>query len=173
MKLTNPTMVQIAQECMNQVPEKLREAVTNAVMAGTKLMHAKETRQMLTKQMSQEGMSPAEKVGEGCAKLISIIFSDAQGKMPLRALIPAGVILTLTALEFLADAGVFDEITNTEIDEAVQEYSSSFLQLLGVTPEKLQQMLEQSAAQQGQPGAEQAPAEAPPEAGIVAGQQGV
>lgn len=170
MKLTNPLLVKVATEATNGIAPQLREALVRAVGAGDEIMYAKQTRKLLMNQMSQ-GQDVAVMAGEGVAKLVGIIWYKAEGKMPLRVLIPAGIVLVCHALEFLMDAGVIDNVTPQQVDTATQEYASSFLQLLGVTPEKLQAILQKGADNyqqqaQGQP----APAPQPqPAGGIISG----
>lgn len=175
MKLTHPILTKVAQSLIDKVPQQLREPLERAVQAGNKVMHSKETRRMFKNQMSQE-MPAHELVGEGCAKIVVILWRDSGGKLPLRVLIPAGLIITMQGLEFMMDAGVLDEVTNQDIDEATKHYVSSFLQLMGVTPEMMQQILEQGAAQMQQQGADPSAAAAPAQpqqsGGIIAGAAG-
>lgn len=172
MKLTNPLLVKVSQELINKVPEQLRDALERAVQAGNKIMYSKETRRLFKNQMSQD-MPAHELVGEGCAKIVAILWRDSQGKLPLRVLIPAGLILTMQGLEFMKDAGVLDDITPQDVDAATKEYVSAFLQLMGVTPEMMQGIMNRGAAMVQKQQAQQAqPAAQPQPAGIVAGAQG-
>lgn len=153
-----PILDQIIEQTTSRVPDKMQKGLDAAIMAGLKIMHDKSSHSMMLKHIEQEG-DMAENIGEGVAKLVGILWNDSQGKLPLQIMIPAGVVLVCKAAEFVGDAGMF-EITNESIGEAVQEYASSFMQLLGVTPEKLQGMMQvaeqeeakkQGGMQQGQP----------------------
>lgn len=149
MKLTNPLLVKTAQQTMSRVPQQLQGALKNAVTAGNKVMYSDQSRHLMMDQMKQNNGDIPTNIGEGVAKLISLLFADSKGKLPLRVLIPAGIILVCQAIEFVNDAGSV-EITPDVLNQATMEFSSSFLQLLGVTPDKLQQILS-SQGQQAQP----------------------
>lgn len=154
MKLTNPLLVNAAQQVMQRVPQQLQGALNNAVMAGNKIMYSDKTRHLMMSQMKQNNGDVPTNIGEGIAKLVSILYADSKGKLPLRVLIPAGVVLVCQAIEFVNDAGGTD-ITPDVLSKATMEFSSSFLQLLGVTPDKLQQILANGAQGGAQPQAQQ------------------
>lgn len=178
MKLTHPLLVKVAQAQIDRVPQQLRGALERATMAANKLLYAKETRKVMMQQMDGEG-DIGELVGEGAAKLMIVLWTDSQGKLPLRVLIPAGVILTCQALEFIMESGAIEDVDNALVDTAVQEYASSILQLMGATPEQVQALVEQAAAKQGGPAGPAVPPQgeqqgaAAPQGGIIAAQQGV
>jgi hypothetical protein len=179
MKLTIPLLVKVATEVTNKVPVQLREPLLRAVNAGNKIMYAKETQHLVQNQMLQKA-PVGTKIGEGVAKLIGIVWRDANGKLPMRIMIPAGVVLAMQAIEFMVDTKVIkpEEVDTALVDEVTQEFASSFLQLLGVTPEKLQGMLHQATSayeqhvgsQPAEPAPQQAPQQQPPQqGGIVQG----
>lgn len=177
MKLTHPLLTKIAQQLIDKTPQQLRDPLERAVMAGNKIMYSEKTSRMFKNQMSQKLPLP-ELVGEGAAKLMGILYADSQKQLPMRVLIPAGMILVLQALEFMMDSGVIEDVDNKLVAESTKEFTSAFLQLLGVTPQALEQILQKGTAEMArkQQAARQPQQPMQPEpqqpGGIIAGQQG-
>lgn len=154
MNIKDPLLNQVAQRQLARVPAPLQQAVQRAIGAGERIMYAQQTRKLLLKQLSQPG--PKENAAaEGIAKLCILIYRQSGGKLPYRALIPAGSVLVCEALQFLLDSGAIPQITNEVVQEAVKEFASSFLQLLGVTPDRLQALMAQAPQQAQSPQAAQ------------------
>lgn len=172
MKLDHPLLRKTAEAVIDQVPKQLRRQLLNAVMAGETALSSKEFGPEIQRQMQREG-DPADLIGEGVAKLIAMIWMDSQGKLPLRILIPAGQVLVCTSLEFMIDAGVFDDVNSEDIGMATESYVMALLEMLGATPDKIQEYLSQAGAlpQEGMP-QEAPPQEAAAPAGIINAQQG-
>jgi hypothetical protein len=79
------------------------------------------------------------------------------------------MLLLFEALEFLEEAGAV-QVDAPQLAAYTQAAGSAFLQMLGVTPEKLQGMIGQAApGAPAVPVAPAGPAIAPPPTGIVAG----
>ena len=91
---------------------------------------------------------------------MTILYQQSKKTMPITVMGPTAFLLMLEGLDFLEKAGKI-EVTPDLLDEATKDFGSSFLQLFGVTPEKMQSMI--AAKQGGQP---QPPT---PPAGILAG----
>lgn len=156
---SNPALQKIEQSIMAKVPEQLRSGVQRTVVAGMKVMHSPQTHDMMTKQLTKPG-DPAENAGEGAAKLVGILYQQSNRKAPIRVLVPAGQILLCEGLSFMEQAGQI-KVTNEVIAKATNSYASNLLQLFGVTPEKLQQMMIKAQTLQQQ-GAQQQPAQPQP-----------
>lgn len=149
MNIKDPLLNQVVQRQLARVSDPLKPVVQRAIGAGERIMYAPQMRKQLMQQLSQPG--PKENAAaEGVAKLCIVIYRQSNGKLPYRALIPAGSVLVCEALQFLLDSGAIPQITNEVVQEAIKEFASSFLQLLGVTPDKLQSLMAQ-APQQAQP----------------------
>lgn len=132
-------------------PPQLKPVVDKLVAAGTHVMYAPTTRDMLVRQMQGPG-DDFEKIGAGVAKLMGLLSTQAKGTIPPQAMIPAAIILMCEAMDFLAQAGRI-QVTPDTLAKAMQETASALLQLLGVSPQKLQSMVNQSKAGGAAPGA--------------------
>lgn len=138
---------QTAEAASERVPPQLQEDFERTISAGLDNLFSGETSKMVEEQMKKEGDKFAL-LGEGCAGIAIIVWSTSDGKMPLRIIIPAGVVITCHALELFQDA-TGQEITNDGLGEAVSSFMSTFLQQIGATPEKLEGMMAGGEAPEG------------------------
>lgn len=152
----NDLMKKAAADRMAKVNPKLVPAVEKVVESGKKVMYAEQTRGMFLEAM-KAGTDP-ESIGAAVAKLMGILQNQAKGTIPAEILIPAATLLLFEGLAFLEDAGMVTMDAGF-LAECTKAMGSAMLQMMGVSPEKLQGMM-----QQGAPQAQPAPA-----AGIVQG----
>lgn len=158
----NPLLVQIEQAITAKVAPEMRNAFNKIVLAGMKLMYAPQTEKMLRQQINSG--EPPQAAGQGAAKVVGLLLAKSKGTAPFKAMIPAGIMLTCEALDFMEKAGKA-QLTPELVSQAVQEFGSAVLQVIGVTPDKLDQVMSQvpdAKKPQGQPAApqaEQAPAQ--------------
>ena len=138
MQTKNPMLAQIEQQTEAKVPADLKPTFERIVAAGQKVMYSPQTHKMMTDQMAQG--EPAHAAGEGIAKLFGILMHESKGTLNMKAAIPAMTSLLCEALDFMEQAGKV-QITPDVIAKATQEMASSIMQMLGVTPEKLQGMM--------------------------------
>ena len=151
-KTTNPILQKTEQAIEAKVKPEQKAAFQKIIAAGLKLMYADKMRAGVTKSL-KEGGDPAQIVGDGVAKLLGIMMNQSKGTMPMQAAVPAATILLCEGLDFVEQAGVV-KVDSNVLATAMQEMNSSFMQLLGVTPEKLQAMMQKaktSAAPATQP----------------------
>lgn len=145
MIIQHPMLAQIVEQITEKVPQGMEQAFDDAIMAGLQMMHHPETHQQMLDHLDAEG-DVAENIGEGVAKLVAMIMMETKGKMPPEAVINAGVVLVMHGIEFAAQSE--DVVINEKtIDTASDSYSAYLLQLLGWTPDKLNDAL---LAQQGE-----------------------
>jgi hypothetical protein len=154
----NPLLVQVEQAITAKVAPDMKKAFNKIVVAGMKLMYAPQTEKMLRKQM--DSGPPPIAAGQGAAKVVGLMLAKSKGTAPFKAMIPAGVMLTMEALDFLEKAGKA-ELTPELVAEAVQEFGSAVLQVIGVTPDKLEQMMSRVPDAQKQQAQEQQPPQEP------------
>jgi hypothetical protein len=158
-KAKNPLLEQVIQAITAKVAPDQQKAFNRIVVAGMKLMYADKTEAMLRKQM--DSAEPPIAAGQGAAKLVGLLLAKSKGTAPFKAMIPAGVVLTCEALDFMEKAGKA-QLTPDLVSEAVQEFGSAVLQVIGVTPEKLDQMMARIPdAQKPQEPAQEQPPEQP------------
>lgn len=139
MKIDNPILQQAIQAVEAKVPADLRRTYDRIILAGEKFMFSEQTRQMLMNQM-KSSQNPAEAAGEGIAKLFAILLRESKGTLSMPAAIPAMTTLLCEALDFMEEIG-YVQVTEDLLARATEEMGSALLQILGVTPDKVQSML--------------------------------
>jgi hypothetical protein len=163
--MTNPIIDKARQALLAKIDPRLTPVVAKVVDAGKQVMYSDQTRDMAIQQLKQ-GSDP-ESVGAAVAKLAAILFNQSKHTIPMNVLLPATMMLLFEALEFLEEAGTL-KIDQEQLAAYCQATGSAFLQMLGVTPEKLQGLIGQ-AAQNAPAGPAAEPPAAPQPGGIVAG----
>jgi len=149
MALKNPLLQQVVEQVEAQVPADLRNTYDRIFLAGQKVMYSPETREMMMRQFSSQ-QNIAEAAGEGIAKLFAMLISESKGTLNMKAAIPAMTALLCDGLDFLEGAGRV-RVDERVLADATSEMGSAILQVLGVTPEKMQGILAASGEkQQGQ-----------------------
>jgi hypothetical protein len=159
---------QTVQATLQKAKPQYVAAINKVVTAGKKVMYSQQSRQMVMAEMKQAGSDP-EAIGAAIAKLIGILMAHAKGTMPAEVFVPAATILLCEALQFMEDAGAL-KVTADFLAQCTKATGSAILQLLGVTPDKMQAMLQKQpqAAQPVQP-AQPATQPSQPPQGIIAG----
>jgi peptidoglycan hydrolase-like protein with peptidoglycan-binding domain len=162
-----------------KIDPRLLPVVMKIVSAGKQVMYSPQTRHMMQAQLA--GGADPEKIGQGIAKLMGILFHASKKTAPMQALIPAGMLLLFEGLQFLEDAGTV-QVTPDLLAACTQATSSALLQVLGIKPEQVQGAIDHARtraqpAQPAAPGAAVAPAATPgaaaaPAAGIVGSAMG-
>jgi hypothetical protein len=137
----NPLLQKTTQAVLQKADPRIRPVIEKLFQAGKKVMYAPQTRQFMVKQLG-DGKDP-EAVGAGVAKIIAIIFNQSNKTAPMQALIPAAVLLLMEGLQFLEDAGAI-KVNPQSLAQYTQAMGSSVLQMFGVTPDKLQGMVNTS-----------------------------
>lgn len=124
-----------------QMPPELQEAYDRVVIAGMKVMFSKESHKLMLDELQKEGPI-AQKLGMGIAGLMLLLFKESNETIPPQVIIPAGVNLLSRAADFIRKSGI-DSITNADIGNAMELMISTILQKFGVSPEQMEQMLNQ------------------------------
>lgn len=153
---------------LEKVDQRLLPVLDKVVDSGRQVMYSDDTREIVVREL-QQAQDP-EGIGAAVAKLLAILANQSRGTIPPKILFPAGMVLLVEALDFLEEAGAV-QVTPELLAQCAQALGSAFLQSLGVTPDKLSQMLGSGGAD----GAGPAPAPGPaqqPAGGIVAAAQG-
>lgn len=141
---------------MAKAQPALRKPIEKTVQAGQQIMFSEKTRKMVIEALSV-GTDP-EAIGSALAKLAAILLNQSNGKIPMQVLIPSMTVLLCDALSFMEESGAV-KVTPDFLAECMQAMSSAILQVMGVSPEKLQEMF--AKKQGGQPAAPGGPPAAP------------
>lgn len=157
----NQLLEQTSAAILQRVDPRLRPVVEKLVESGKRVMYSEKTRELAMQQLA--GGTDPENIGAGVAQLAGMLFTESNRTVPMQALAPASAVLLAEALAFLEEAGAV-QVDEQFLAACTQALGASFLQLLGITPEKLQEVIgQQPAAGAAQPAAQQ---------GIVAGAMG-
>jgi hypothetical protein len=124
-----------------QMPPELQRAYDRVVVAGMKIMFGKDSHKLMLKELQREGPL-AQKLGQGIAGLVLLLYKESNGTMPPAVMIPAGVYLTMQAVDFMRQADL-EKVTNQDIGDAMEIMVSTIMEKFGVAPEKLQSVLSQ------------------------------
>lgn len=122
--------------------------IQKIVQAGLVIMDSDKTHQMVVSQL-KTGTEPAAIAGNSVAKLMGILRSQSKGTMPMRPMMLAAIVLLCEALDRLEALGKV-VISQDVITQATQDLYSSVLQLFGVTPDKLDEIVKKSQGQKAQ-----------------------
>lgn len=124
-----------------QMPPELQEAYDRVVIAGMKVMFSKESHKLMLDELQKKGPI-GQKLGMGIAGLMLVLFKESNETIPPQVIIPAGVNLLSRAADFIRKSGI-DNITNADVGDAMEIMISTILQKFGVSPEQMEQMLNQ------------------------------
>lgn len=142
--MTNPIIEKARQGILAKInPPELRPVVEKVVASGKQVMYSEQTRNMAVEELKR-GTDP-ESVGAAVAKLAAILFNQSKHTIPMPVLIPATMLLLFESLEFLEEAGTL-QVNEEQLAAYTQATGSAVLQMMGVTPDKLQGMVSQPAA---------------------------
>lgn len=147
MLVKHPMLAQIVEQITASVPEEYSKAFDHAIMAGMSMIHHPDTHENLIAAIEAEG-DTAENIGDGAARLAAMMIAETNGNMPLEAISNAGLVLAMHGLEFAAAGGAV-EINEESIDTATEAYGANLLQLLGWTPERMEEELRKHQAASG------------------------
>lgn len=117
-----------------------RAAYDKIVAAGTKVIYDKETFSELIKGIDQSE-DPISEVAEGIVGILGLLYKQSRKTMPLVPMISAGMALLIDAMDFMEQAGVAD-IDKETLAKATAIYMNSLLPKMGLTPEKMQGVLD-------------------------------
>ncbi len=145
------------QEGIN-VPPQLQDAYQRVVLAGMKVLFSKDTNSMVQEELAKPGPM-GQKLGQGIAGLMLLLFQQSNKTMPPQLLIPAGSYLLAQAADYAKKTG--QPVTNMDVAQGMEVMVDTLFSKFGVDPEKV--MNAAGGAQQQQPAAPAAAQPAAPE----------
>jgi hypothetical protein len=156
---SNPMLAQAAQGIQSNVPANLQGALSKVVHAGLTIMYSPKLAQQRNAHMASS-KDPAQDAGQGASRLISNLYQQSNKTLPIPLIVPAAMIFAFEYLDLVAKAGKA-QITPDLLAQTTQAVSSAVLPLMGVTPDKLQQMVAMAKQKQAGGAAQAAPAVPP------------
>lgn len=124
-----------------KVPPELQEAYERVVIGGLKVMFSKESHQFMLKEMQGQG-PVAQRLGQGIAGLMLLLFKESNETIPPEVIIPAGIELLMQAVDFVRETGM-GEVTNKDIGDAMEIMMRMILEKFGMKPEQFEQVFNQ------------------------------
>lgn len=161
----DPQIAQVQDAVRNSIPAQYRVAAQQIVLAGMKVMFSDQTHPLMMAALRSDS-DLAHGVGMGVTQLITLLFRQSKGQMPIPAIIPAAILLVCEALDFVEKAKI-GQVTPQVIAQAVQVVTAYLMQKMGLTPQKISQIAHQNA--QGQPGVAPIQGQDPMQAAAQAG----
>jgi hypothetical protein len=144
-----PILEQVEAGIEAKVPPKMMDAYKRIVAAGMKLAFDSKTNASMMKGL-EGSQKPIEDIAVGTVGLILLMYDQSKKTMPLDAAIPAGMCLVLHGLDF-ANRAMGVNITNAEVDQATEIFTSTILPKFGITPEVLQKHIATSQSAMNNP----------------------
>lgn len=147
----NPLLEQTRQQILASVkPPQLTQSIEKVVEAGKKILYSPKTRDLVLQELQSDG-NIEDIIGSGVAKLTGMVYAEYKKTLPMEVLMPVNMLLMLEVMDFLEQGGKL-EVNNDTLAQTTQATASAMLQLLGITPEKLQEYTQQAqgAAPQAQ-----------------------
>jgi hypothetical protein len=122
-----------------QLPEELKEAYVRVVDAGLKVMFDPSMRERTLEFMEGPG-DPAEKMGEGIAAVMVLLFKESNETMPPQVIIPAGIELLIHAADVARKSGL--AMTQDDVAEAIGVFVEATFRQFGTSLEEAGGMMQ-------------------------------
>lgn len=124
------------------VNDQQRQQLQRIVLAGKKVMFDQSTFHLLTDALKSDNGDLVQKLGTGITGLMALLIQESRQSIPGELVIPAGLILTAEAGQFLSDAG--EQITDRDVADAMEIFVHLVLHQTGMDPEKMKAVGEQA-----------------------------
>lgn len=166
----NPLLQQTEQMVQARVAPAMQMNLQKAVTAGMMIMYAPQSHQIMMQQLTKPG-DPAGNVAEGAAKLVGELYKQSRNTMPIPVMIPSATILMCEGLDFLSKV-TGTPITPQLVAQAAQDLGHFMLILLGISQQKMHQVIAKGLAHRDRMAQQRPPAAAQPApaaSGIIGG----
>lgn len=130
-----PILDAAEQKVESQLTPETRESYMKIVVAGMKAGLENGPNSILAG--LRKSQDPVADCAKGAIGLVLILKHQAQGIMPVKAMIPAAMTLMLKALSFADQTGIV-AVGADELSRATHIFANTFLAKYGVTPPMLQ-----------------------------------
>ena len=107
------------------------------VLAGQRVMFDAKTHKMFLEQLDGPGTT-AQKLGQGVAGLMGLLWQESRQSLPPELLIPAGMCLVAVAADFLRKGGM--DVSDEDVAGGIEALVTALLQAGGVDPDKMAEL---------------------------------
>lgn len=104
------------------------------VLAGRKVMFSEQSHKLFLEQLDGPG-TIAQKLGQGVAGLMALLWQESRQSLPPQLLIPGGMVLVAVAADFLRKGGM--EVSDQDVAGGIEAMVTALLEAGGVDPEKV------------------------------------
>ena len=104
------------------------------VLAGRRVMFDKTSHHLFLDQLDGPG-TLAQKLGQGVAGLVSLLWQESKQSLPPQLLIPAGTVLVAVAADFLKQGGM--DVSDQDVAGGIEAMVTALFQAAGVDPDKV------------------------------------
>ena len=161
-----PVYKQIIDGIESKLPPELRKPYQQIVVAGMKFLFDDTTHNMMVQRLdaAQQGGKVPGEIVKGTVDVIKVLYQESHGKLNPAAAFPASATLMYHIFEYAEHKQPGVQFDNDILAGAAQSLMKQMAETFHVTPEQLQQGIEQNQQQGGAapatpPAAEPAPAE--------------
>jgi hypothetical protein len=137
--IKNPLLKKAEANVLQTVQDQ--DMVGRLVQAGMRVIYDQKSFQRLTGELAKS-KDPVGDAARGMMLILSLLQERARGSANPEALVQAGMLLLLDALDFLEQAGML-KVDNAALDHATEEYIEAVMPALGLSPEDLGNQLQQ------------------------------
>lgn len=104
------------------------------VLAGKKVMFSQQSHKLMLDQLQGPG-TMGQKLGQGVAGLLALLWQESKNSLPPNLIIPAGMVLVAVAADFLRQAG--QDVSDQDIAQGIEAMTTALLHATGVDADKV------------------------------------
>lgn len=134
-QVSNPLLQQAEEKIETGLAPETAQNVAKIVVAGMHAALDKGPNSILAQ--LKQSPDPISDAAKGAVSLVMILRKEARGVMPLKALVPAAMILLIKALNFADRAGIV-KVGQPELVRATHIFTDTIFARLGITKQGLQ-----------------------------------
>jgi hypothetical protein len=132
--LNNPVLQQAEEKVESQLQPKVRADYDKVVVAGLKAGLNNGPKGILAALVNSK--QPIQDCVTGAFNLVSLLYKESRGTMPIQALVPGAMTLMLHALDF-ADRARIVKVGAPELVQATHMFATLALQRFGISGKML------------------------------------
>ena len=104
------------------------------VLAGKKVMFSQQSHKLMLDQLDGPG-TMGQKLGQGVAGLLGLLWQESKNSLPPNLIIPAGMVLVAVAADFLRQAG--QDVSDQDIAQGIDAMTTALLHATGVDADRV------------------------------------
>lgn len=140
--LTNPLLQQAEAKVESTIKPNDKDAYQRIVIAGMKVAFDPSTHGSIVDGL-QNSKDPIHDVAVGTVGLLILLSQQSKGKMPIPPMVSAGMTLLINGLDYLEKTKVL-KVDADMLGNATNIYITTLMPKVGITPQIMQQMAQQT-----------------------------